>query len=511
MLFFGIILAGLLPAATMTLRTSVSGSDGLAAQYAAEAGAKRAIAEFYQTTQDWEWIDNGADNWNNLDNSGSSQFHVTITKNNTALVPASPPIAGVYIITSTGRYNDVIKTVKVQITVGNSNNGTNQYVNGNVFNEYGVYSLGNVYIWGGENPKIYGDMGFAGNSVEISSGSNFLLSTIHVLNKEPSGWHTWLTNSMYVIDSSLGNMTVNLPPIEDMPSILTTLGTQPSGTAQLTTSTTTLTNTAYYYNGSYTRGGNITATSSEATLYFNGQLHLSRQGSYGYGSITSSGDIVLYVNGDINLSNGSFIRSSGGNITIYGSGGLSLSGGSYIKSDTGNVTIITNNNINLTDNNNYIQASTTGNLKVISRQGTISFNNNCYMDGGNVYLQAKNNVELRQTGSINNSAGYSDALAYIYANGSITTGSFKIAGAASLFVTTGPFSFSTNFNAPQTVFVSASGQTNVSNSPNIGGLYTNGSLNITNSPTLNYDSSILAKLGLTGSGSGGIEVNNWSR
>lgn len=510
MVFLGVVIAGLMPMTVNSLRFSRDNQDVIGVQFVAEAGAKRAIAGFLQKRQDWAWAD-GKSKISFEDNSDKS-YVVSISP---AVVDGAVPAAGVYTITSTGYIGSYSRKVSVQVEVGSG--GSNPYVSGDVFGKYALYSKGDGTIWGGEMPKINGNMGFGGSNVSIGGGNNFLQSANGAYYKiyakqEIGGWHPWLQPSMTVVDPNqdMGSMNIKVPTLPTLPAILGQLGSKPGGAADLTGSTTNLSSAAYYYNGSYTRGGTLKSTNSApTTLYVNGSLHLSNQGPYSNGVIETSGDAVIYVNGSIDLSNGSIIRSTGGNVTIYASGGLSLSGGSYIESSSGNVTVLTNQTISLTDNtSNHIQAGTGGNLTVVSRQGSVSFNNNCYMNGGNAFLQAADSIDLRQYTGVNATSGYSNAMAYLFANRATTSNEFTIGGSAAMFVSNTGFNFSNTFHAGKTIFIAGSGSTNVSNGPTLGGLYTNGVLsNLTNSPTITYDASALQKLGLLGGG--GLVVKNW--
>lgn len=51
------MMAVLFPKLNNAIFASKTERSLLAAQYAAEAGAKRAIAAFYQPTPDWTWLD----------------------------------------------------------------------------------------------------------------------------------------------------------------------------------------------------------------------------------------------------------------------------------------------------------------------------------------------------------------------------------------------------------------------------------------------------------------------
>jgi len=503
-MMFLTILAG---AASMTvnsdLRFSKMNGDAIEAQFAAEAGAKRAITMFQQTAQVWTWLDTNASTtkWKNVSNDENKQYHVKVALNNVQTIPANPAVSGDYIITSIGSVRGTIRSVTVKVNV---NNGT-----ATVFSKYSLYSQNDTYIWGGNGPNINGDMGLAGGSnVKIESGYNFLHGILHV-RSVPTGWHDWLTTSMYTIDSDIGSLPIVIPTMRTMPAIPISI----PGGADTITGPSTIPNSVYYSTALSDFGGNLIASASDTTeLYATNGLHLTSKGSYSKGSITSSnGNLKIYINGSANLSNGSYIRATG-NIEIYISGSLSMSGGSYIKSDNGNVTIIANQAINFTDNNNYLQAATNGKSEIFSLQDSISLSNSCYINGGNVIMQAQNNVNFSNNSSLNNSSAYSNAIAYIYASGSTFTNDVVIGGAASKVTTTGPFNINSNVYAPNTLFVSSSGQTQISNNPTIGGIYTNGSLSITNTPTILHNTNAINLVTDGGSSSSpGVTVSNWGK
>ncbi|WP_378956351.1 pilus assembly PilX N-terminal domain-containing protein [Pelosinus sp. sgz500959] len=482
------------------LRMSKTNSDAIEAQFAAEAGAKRAISMFYQKNQDWTWLDaNSTPIWQSLSTDQNKSYHVKTELASAQVVPVNPAVGGVYTITSIGKVRGTIKKVTVTVTVtGNSG--------ASILNKYALYSKNDTYIWGGNGPNIKGDMGLAGgNKVKIDSGYNFLQGKLHVTSI-PTGWHDWLTSAMYVIDPDIGTLSVVIPPLPTLPVISTSI---PTGADIITgPNTASMPNSVYYSTALSDFGGGLIAGSSDTTLYATNGLHLTNKGSsYNKGWITASnGNLKIYINGDANLSNGSYINSKG-NIEIYVSGSLSMSGASYIKSDNGNVTIIANQEINLTDNNNYIQAAIKGKSEIYSLKNSINLSNSCYINGGTVTLEAQSNVNFANSSSINKSNTYSNAIAFIYANGSTFTNDVVIGGAASQVITTGPFNINSNVYAPNTLFVSASGQTQISNNPTIGCLYTNGSLSVSNTPTIIPNANAISLI--TGGSTPSITVNNW--
>ncbi|MEG6584229.1 pilus assembly PilX N-terminal domain-containing protein [Dendrosporobacter sp. 1207_IL3150] len=512
MLFLTILASASSTIVNSDLRFSKMSSDDIEAQFAAEAGAKHAISMFYQPAQDWIWVDPDVNtaNWQTLSND-ARRYHVRISLNGAHIVPAAPAAAGIYTITATGNVRNSTKTATVQVTVAGNSGGTNPYVSGDVFGRYGLYSKGNANIEAGNVPVINGDIGFAGG-IYINGTTNFLNGNhLHVRNPVPSigGWrggnNDWLKNSI-VADENVGTLEVTMPELPEMPTIPSTI----PGGANKITGAGDFNQSTYYSSSLSSSSGNIKVMAPDTTIYATNGLRLTKSGLPN-GTITSTGNLTLYVNGNAQLDNGSFINATG-DITIYISGSLDIMGASYIRSETGNVEIITNSYIKFHDNNNYIQAPPGKELNIISRQGNIEFNNNCYMNGGTAFLQAQQNIILRNSGSINDKPGYGNALAYLFSNGSMTEGTFKIGGAASMFITSGPFKFNESFYAPKTIFISESGETYFTRNPNLGGVYVNGSIRIDSKPTITYDSSILTRLGLTGGGgTGSTTVNNWGR
>ena len=56
MLFLGIILSGVMPMITQEVRSGTLNRDAVEAQYAAEAGLKRALTGLVVADKDWDWL-----------------------------------------------------------------------------------------------------------------------------------------------------------------------------------------------------------------------------------------------------------------------------------------------------------------------------------------------------------------------------------------------------------------------------------------------------------------------
>lgn len=111
-IIFTIMLAGLVPMLTTELKFTRNNRDVLEAQYAAEAGAKRAISGIVQKKPSWTWL--GRDEL--LYTNSGEKYKVT-----TDPILTTTPVAGVtYQITSVGQAGNAKKTVVVWATLPES-------------------------------------------------------------------------------------------------------------------------------------------------------------------------------------------------------------------------------------------------------------------------------------------------------------------------------------------------------------------------------------------------------
>jgi len=511
MLFMLVVIGALAPYITTEVKASRLNQDVVEAQFVAEAGIKRAVVGFMHSRTDWNWA-NGTTRTIFQDGTDKA-YSVSISP---PIINGSVPAPGTYIITSTGFVGDINKIIKVEITLSSGGGGNEELDGSDVFSKYVIYDKNRFYMYGGAYPKITGQIGLAASSdVSIDFANQFLNDMVFGTVKVPGGWRSspdWLTsNNLYKQIENVGTLKINMPAIPNLTNI--DIPTSNVSGGAVFSSPGTYTGSEYYSAALSDFGGSAIMKATKTKIYaFNG-IHLTNKGSYSNGSIVGEGDLEIYANGNINLSNGSFITSSG-NITIYTNDWIKLSGGSYIKSDNGKVKIIAKNKVELSDSNNYI-ASTSGNVEISSVSGSIEFNQNgCYVNGKKVVLNAGDTIKLSNGGSINNSAGYESSTAFLYAVNAITTNSFAIGGAASLFLITNKFDINNTFSAPKTVFVSSSQESAISGTPKLAGIYTNGALTISGTPTIAYDTNVMTALGLNGGGGSGsptVTIGNWSK
>ncbi len=120
MAFLGIIMHGILPMITQEVRSGAMSRDVLEARYAAEAGAKRAIAamETADALSNWNWILSGS----TVLFAGSSEnktYKVTLRASTPMTFPGiGIPQDGTFWLKSEGTVNSVTKTLYVDASKG---------------------------------------------------------------------------------------------------------------------------------------------------------------------------------------------------------------------------------------------------------------------------------------------------------------------------------------------------------------------------------------------------------
>ncbi|SEO35525.1 hypothetical protein SAMN04490178_101298 [Propionispora vibrioides] len=127
------MMAVLFPKLNNAIFASSTEHNSLSAQYAAESGAKKAISTFYQSSQDWKWLNS----WQDI---GDAQYNVQISP-----VPSSPATAGAYTVTSTGREGNSSKTTHVTVTVSGGDPTGPAVPSGS---DYAMYSDSNIILSG---------------------------------------------------------------------------------------------------------------------------------------------------------------------------------------------------------------------------------------------------------------------------------------------------------------------------------------------------------------------------
>ena len=170
--FFIIVLAGSMIYSQNEVNNTTKARDLSQAQFLAEAGIKRALANFNLNQNGvWNWVDNTTTptNWQTATTYPAEQFHVKISlasdTTNQAIVPSTPPANTTYLVTATGRCNGIQKTMSalVSVNLGGSNG------NSPMFN-YGIFSSGNITLFG--NDTINADFGANGSWSDTTAKVN---------------------------------------------------------------------------------------------------------------------------------------------------------------------------------------------------------------------------------------------------------------------------------------------------------------------------------------------------
>lgn len=121
MAFLGIILSGVMPMITQEVRMGTLNRDAVEAQYAAEAGAKRAVASLLAASTDWSWLNAEK----NFTGETGKTYKVGFTTSTSVCKVTSDcasyitptngtaPTSGCYCLQSTGKVNGMSKKVAV--------------------------------------------------------------------------------------------------------------------------------------------------------------------------------------------------------------------------------------------------------------------------------------------------------------------------------------------------------------------------------------------------------------
>ena len=160
--FFIIVLAGSMIYSENEVNNTTKARDMSQAQFLAEAGIKRAIANFNLNQNGvWNWVDNTTKptNWQTATNTSTEQYHVKISLSsdvtNQAIVPTIPPANSTYLVTSVGRCNGIQKTMSALVSVNLSNS-----LNSEMF-KYGIFGGTGVELFGSDTIKAdFGSNGY---------------------------------------------------------------------------------------------------------------------------------------------------------------------------------------------------------------------------------------------------------------------------------------------------------------------------------------------------------------
>ncbi|MDF2633617.1 MAG: hypothetical protein K0R78_491 [Pelosinus sp.] len=452
-----ILIAGLMPMLINDVKFGRINRDAIEAQYAAEAGAKRAIAEFNRNNPDWGWLNSNRTFVDDVD--FTKNYNVIIyLASDASHTPIDLPnlmAANHYVIQSKGTVGKASRTVLVSVDVSSDNGGN---ISGNVFSKYTTYSREKMQI--DNNPAITGDVG-SGSTITVNSSSELIHGTAYTPIIPVMDQYTWNRNAVaggYRVPTSPDTLAISIPALPSITASGTNLST--------ITGSATLAGGSYFSTGDYKLSGtSLTATAGEA--------------------------VTLHINGNLNLTSGKKSASNiiGDNITIY---------------VTGNI---------IMDNASTIQAVNNGKVKIYT-EGSLQLTNTAAINGEKVTIVAQKDINFNSDSSINKTS--TSAITEIYSYGKVElTNQFAMGGNAALVAATNRIELNSKESSDNTVFVSGSGASQITNQVKLAGFYTNGSLNINSQPTITYKAAVIKALGLDGSGGTGggatstITFGNW--
>ena len=451
MMFLGIILSGVLPMITQEVRSGTVNRDVIEAQYAAEAGLKRAAAALATEDTNWAWITTAQTV--PFTSEAGKTYKVSLQADSPqTLTDGVKPVAGWYYLQSEGRVNNALKKlmVKVQLTIGGGLSGV--YANGvfgtaaiNINNSIINGSAGTNTTFTGWNSAINGDLLAVvnNNSRSIWQKVNVTGTTTDNTSTPPavavpvptfttsftmpaapnvSGALAWpVAQSMWkesgvTIPSGVYKLTGQWTAGQS------TVAVQPSTTLYATTgirfdnkSEITMGANGTLYSGAgltvESNGAKLT-TQANTTFYAVNQMALSNSAIVTMGDnavlciggglkldngsvLTTQGKTTIYVNGDLELANGGTAINFGGDTELFIGGRLVLSNPSQISTAANSNVVIKANSISMANSSSV--SSGTGSSLALLAETTITMSNTASI--GNALVMAKGDISI-QGGSI---------------------------------------------------------------------------------------------------------------
>lgn len=346
LLIFGIMAAGLMPLVTTLTRQAPMNKDVVEAQYAAEAGAKRAWVEFNRLGEgSWDWL--GAPKAF-LDDVDSKRYQVIIyNADDVEQKPVTPDFTAnhTYVVKSVGTVGQAVKTVFVTINVVGGGSGGGSHSNDlNFVTHYVIYSGGNITLKGSytlhgriaaknainQNGSINADNNSAllPNQTQINWLPDFAVLTAEIADDR-------LVNNNITTDSQ-GNVTLSGGNYNNQTIVV-------NGNLSINNNTN-FSNTTLYVTGTVTiNGGGINFNNNcyivaGSNINTNGSINLGGAVFVSYGNIDMGGSGTLnsgamYANGNVRL-NGSFVLTYGQgtvdqNIDFGGAAAVDIQEGSW--------------------------------------------------------------------------------------------------------------------------------------------------------------------------------------
>lgn len=366
MVFLGIVIAGLLPMLDMELKSAATDRDALQAQYAAEAGVKRALMALDEDDTAWAWL--GANNWRNVINDGGATYAVTISP---AISDGSKPQKKTtFTITAYGKAGGITRSATASYTTPNGGN------------------------WGGDNnpnppnpPPLSPPM--PDNYTSYNIGTNLTIDKNANINGGTIATSATTINNNAGLPVLTGiSLTVPTVPVSLDPvtySGATPLsGALPSGTHALAGT--------YNVSGDFNTNNKtvLSATggpSADVTIYATGNINISD-------NIVTNGstNLTLISNGSINInSNVNLV----GNIQLYSREDLVISSNTSLS---GADLILTGYGLFMAGRDLTVNANVNLNKAVLVAGRDITINSNSTITG---QIMAGRNLTLNSNCTIN--------------------------------------------------------------------------------------------------------------
>lgn len=476
--FLAIVIPSMISMTNTQLMSTVGNNDAIEAQYAAEAGIKRAIVGIQNKRTDWGWADGKVKN-NFSDDIDKKYYIVSV---NPVLNIGTIPSNSTYTITSDGYINNAHK--KITATITTSSDGPFSFA---------TFSRNNMTV---NSPQINGDI-YSNGHITINShtkdtvtGAAYCAENNYTIYSKPA-----VAKGFKVPDKqitlSVDSLMIPMPP---MPNFTKT-GTDIHKTwskGEWSNATYPLTSGSYYFDaggygtyGMYQHSYGIDPGQS-VTIYVDGNFDI--------GNKITGGNITIYATGNVTLNEGGIVQASpGGTVTIYANKILTLNRGSAIIGNT--VTAYAMGDINL--NTGTIQASSSGTVTIYTNN-TLALNNESAIIGNTVTVLANNSAKSYNaisfnSGSINKTLP--NSISKIYANGNVPLNNASvIAGQGiGMLVATGKISLNGG-TAENTIFI-ANGNVDANNGSKVAGIYSNGTIDM-NGATISYNGTLAQHLGI---------------
>lgn len=355
MMFLAIIISGIMPLVNSQILHSSLNNDDIEAQYAAEAGAKRAIVGIQNTRTDWEWADGKTKN--NLIDETDKKYYITsvVVRETNEIIKALPPGVTDYTIVSEGHVNNAYRKITTSVKIKS----------GGVLG-YAAFSKGDMLI---QNPLITGDI-YSNGNIKTTSGARMVTGTAYSFTQSIEDMKS-ISKGYEAITKPL-DLDVN-SMFPDTPS-LSMVGTDLKEVYKLN------------------QWGGETYPLSTGSYYFNGDYAVNKH-SY---SIDSGQNVTIYIKGTFSFYDKSNITMNGGKLTVYATNGINFYGGSILGNINSDINVFSGGAVNLSSN-------IIGGKVILASNSTIAFNGgsiNSNLSGAISKVYAKGNVALNDASVI---------------------------------------------------------------------------------------------------------------